>query len=179
MAMYQITANEEQSTKILAAKEASINAGAVISVFGIHLMGAIEKSADGTRVLVCPSTENPKQSVKLDSVCTSVGVSKEQQDSIDSVIKYLGFAGGLAETEIDVYQAFFYYSSSDKDKAEGDVKQEYAFSLGITNTFEPKPQETLPFEIESISFSLWNSTREKVVESLGIFSISDMLKKFS
>ena len=107
-----------------------------------------------------------------------MGISQDTQASIDGVIKYLGFPGGLAETEIDVYQAFYYYSSSEKDKA-GDVNQEYTFSLGITNTFEPHPQDTLPFNIESISFSLWNSTREKIVDSLGVFSIQDILKKFS
>lgn len=178
MAKYQIVANEEESTKIQAVSEASLNAGAIISVFGIRLLGAVERSATDTRVLVCPSTENPKQSVKLSSICNSVGISQDTQASIDGVIKYLGFPGGLAETEIDVYQAFYYYSSSEKDKA-GDVNQEYAFSLGITNTFEPHPQDTLPFNIESISFSLWNSTREKIVDSLGVFSIQDILKKFS
>lgn len=178
MAMHQIVVNEEESTKIQAIKDASINAGAVISVFGIHLMGAVEKSDDGTRVLVCPSTENPKQSVSLDSVCDSAGISTTTKASIDSAIKYLGFTGGIAGTKIDVYQAFYYYSSSEKDKA-GDVNQEYAFSLGMTNGGELNPQEKLPFSIDSISFSLWNSTREKVVESLGVYSIADMLKKFS
>lgn len=178
MAMYQIVVNEEESKKIQAVKDASINAGAVISVFGIHLMGAIENSADGTRVLVCPSTENPKQSVSLDSICDSVGISSTAKESIDSVIKYLGFTHGIKETTIDVYQAFYYYSSYKTDTADG-LNQEYAFSLGMTNGGELNPPEGLPFSIESISFSLWNSTREKVVESLGVYSIADMLKKLS
>lgn len=199
MAKYQVAVSEEESTKIRAAEASSINVGAVISVFGIQLIGTVEKEGDGTRIFVCPSTENPKQSVKLDSICGSVGFTEAQKKTIGEIIKYLGFNGGIEKTEIDVYQAFFYYSSHDKDKAEYEKKdnkeddkkdnekkdekivlnQEYAFSLGITNTYKPEPDETIPFGIESISFSIWNSTRKKVTESLGIYSISDMLKNFS
>ena len=180
MAKYQITTSASESTKIHANEKANINAGAAISVFGIHLMAAVEKQADATRFLVCPSTENPKQSVSLASILKDAEI-EDKKDSIDGVIKFLGFPGGVDKTFVDVYQAFFYYSSSENDKAGAnkDIDKEYAFSLGITNEFKPEPTEPLPFSIESISFSLWNSTREKVVNSLGTYSIEDMLEKFN
>ena len=182
MAMYPIAAskNEEERTKINAAEAATINAGAVISVFGIQLMGAVEKNADGTRILVCPSTNNSGQSVKLKDICDKAGILPDNQASIDDVIKYLGFSGGIDGTSIDVHQAFYYYSSNEKDiDKDKKINQEYAFSLGITNNPKPEQKESFPFEIESISFSLWNSTREKLVESMGIYTISDILEKFS
>lgn len=184
MAMYPIVAteNEEERTKIHAAEAATINAGAVISVFDIHLMGAVEKNAEGTRILVCPSTNNSGQSVKLKDICDKAKIPSDKQTSIDEAIKYLGFSGGIDGTSIDVHQAFYYYSSNEKDAVVVDkdkkIVQEYAFSLGITNILDSKPKD-LPFEIKSISFSLWNSTREKLVESMGIYTISDILKNFS
>lgn len=183
MANYQITASSSESTKIQANKNANINAGAVISVFGIQLMAAVEKQADATRFLVCPSTENPKQSVSLESICNEAGIDDSKKKSINDVMEFLGFTGGVNETFVNVYQAFFYYSSSDNDKAGAnkDIDKEYAFSLGITNEFKPEYPDGKepPFTIKSISFSLWNSTREKVVNSLGTYSIEDMLVKFS
>lgn len=183
MAMNPIVANEneQEKTKIHAAEAATINTEAVISVFGFRLMGAFERNAEGTRVLVCQPTKDPEQKpVTLESVCTSAGVPEDKRNSIDSVIKYLGFTGGIAGIEIDVHQVFYYYSSNEKDiDKDKKIDQEYAFSLGITNTFEPKPEKPLPFTIESISFSLWNSTREKLVESMGIYTILDILGKFS
>lgn len=180
MAKYQITASAAESTKIHANEKASINAGAVISVFGIPLIGAVEKDENCTRILVCPSTENPNRSVSLASILKEAGI-EDKKDSIDDVIKFLGFPGGVDQTDVKVYQAFFYYSNSENDKAGAnkDIDKEYAFSLGITNEYEPKPTEQPPFNIESITFSLWNSTREKVINSLGTYSIEDMLVKFS
>ena len=153
----------------------------VISVFDIKLMGAVEKSGDVTRVLVCPSTTNSGQSVSLKKILGKVEINPDNQTSIDKVIKYLGFSGGIDGTEIDVHQAFYYYSSNENDAAAVDnnekINQEYAFSLGIKNNLDSKPTD-FPFAIESVTVSLWNSTRKKLVESMGMYTISDILGKF-
>lgn len=180
MKEYQITASETENTKIQAGASASFNAGIVISVFSIQLAAMLEKGEQGTRVLVCPATENPMQSVSLKNICASAGVSDSTQTSIDGVLKdFLGFTGGLAGTTIDVNQAFFYYSSYESDKTAGGVNQEYALSLGMTNDFTPITPKSVPFEIKSVSFSLWNSTRQKIVDSMGMTTVNDVLKKFS
>lgn len=175
----QITVTNSANTKIQAAESALLNAGITIEVFSIQLAAVLEKSSDGIRVLVCPATENPNQSVSLKTICTDAKVSETTQTSIDDVLKnFLGFEGGLAETTIDVNQAFYYYSSYEADKS-ANANQEYAISVGMTNSFTPKTPEDVPFSIKSISFSLWNSTRQKVIDAMGITSVDDALKKFS
>lgn len=180
MSDYQITAVESENTKIKASKTVSLNAGIKISVFGITLMAELEKGDGGYRTIVCPASENPGQSVSLKDICNSAGVSEDVRNSVDRVLKdFLGFTGGIEQTTIDVNQAFYYYSSYDSDKS-GDINHEYAFSLGMTNNFKPaKPKEAPPFEIRSISFSLWNSTRQKVLEAMGMTTVDKVLEKFS
>ncbi len=176
-----ITTTNAENTKIQASPAASLNAGIIASVFGIHLGAMLERDEAGMRVLVFPASENPRQSVKLIDVCTAAGIDSSVQSSIDSVVKELGFTGGLAATSIDVNQAFYYYSSHEADKGEGTnpPKHEYAFSLGMTNSFTPTTPENVPFRVESLSFSMWNSTRQKVTDAMGMATVGDILDKFS
>jgi hypothetical protein len=174
----QIMVQSSENTKIQASAASSLNAGIIASVFGIKLAAMLEKQAEGVRVLVCPASENPRQSVLLKVICDSAGVSESVQASIDDVLKsYLGFTGGLEDTSIDVNQAFYYYSSYPADK--GDSNQEYAFSLGMTNTYNPTKPDGAPFTVESISFSLWNSKRQKVIDAMGMADIGTALDRFT
>ncbi len=182
MPEYQVITTNSAKTKIQAGAATSLNAGIIASIFGIHLGAMLEKGADGTRVLVFPTSENPRQSVKLIDICAAAGISKGVQGSIDSVLKdYLGFTGGLDGTSIDVNQAFYYYSSYEADQGEGEdaPKHEYALSLGMTNSYTPHTPAGAPFQVESITFSLWNSTRQKVTDAMGMATVEDILDKFS
>ena len=60
----------------------------------------------GTRVLVSPAVSNPVQSVLLKDICKEANVSDSTKASVNDVLKYLGFEGGVDGTSIDVNQAF-------------------------------------------------------------------------
>jgi hypothetical protein len=164
------------STVIQADKTAQLEAGIVVSVFGIQLSAAFEKGDAGVRVLVSPATENPHQSVSLKSVCDGAKITNT--DGVDAVLTALGFTGGVAGTEIDVNQAFYYYSSIAADASDG-ISQEYALSLALVNTgFTPSLKDA-PFTIERITFALWNSKRPKIVKSMGLQTIAAVLAGLS
>ncbi|MBD5115071.1 MAG: hypothetical protein HDT46_07685 [Ruminococcaceae bacterium] len=185
MENYQIT-TATRNTKIQVNPDASLNFGADVEVFGIKLTGVIEKNNNDVRILVCPTSKNPQQDVTLKAILGELGITDTSQ--ADDVLKFVGFDGGADKVDIKVHQAFFYSSNAEADIAsitvpdKGTVKidREYAFSLGMVNTFEPSDNaKKLPFKIDSISFSLWNSTRKGVVESLGAYGIADKLDKLS
>ena len=93
-------------TKIQANAIASLEAGIAVSVFGIQLSAQLEKADGGTRVLVSPAVSNPVQSVLLKDICKEANVSDSTKASVNDVLKYLGFEGGVDGTSIDVNQAF-------------------------------------------------------------------------
>jgi hypothetical protein len=168
-------------TKIQANASASLEAGIAVSVFGIQLSAQLEKADGGTRVLVSPAVSNPVQSVLLKEICKEANVSDSTKASVNDVLKYLGFEGGVDGTSIDVNQAFYYYSSyaDDQDSSVTPaLNHEYAFSLAMKDA-SPKPPTDFPFQVESISFALWNSKREKIVDAMGLKSIADALAAFS
>jgi hypothetical protein len=168
-------------TKIQANAAASLEAGIAVSVFGIQLSAQLEKADAEIRVLVSPAASNPVQSVSLGAICKEASVSDSMKVSVNAVLKYLGFDGGVEETFIDVNQAFYYYSSYADDQDTSvtpPLNYEYAFSLAVKNV-SPQQPENVPFQVKSISFALWNSKREKVVDAMGMKSIADALAAFS
>lgn len=179
MANYELTTNGSENTQIHADKTLSLNAGLSFNVFGIDIDTMLEKNAEGMRALLCPGMHVEKQSVMLASICQAAGVSEETQASVDSVIQYIGFTGGLAETSIDVNQAFFYYSNCPDDVTPEGGTSEYAFSLAMENHFTPSGELNFPFTIKNISFSLWNTTRQKVLDTMGMGNLESALANFS
>ncbi len=168
--------NEAGNTGIQANNTVSLNAGIKLSIFGITLMGVFEKNNTNIRVIVCPDWENPSQSVNLGTICSNAKVSDEVIKQVNEVLQEL-CGTDVNSITIDVNQAFYYYSNYDSDISSG-INNEYAFSLGMTNHFEP-PKLDYPFTIESVSFSLWNSTRQKVLEKMGMTTVSQVLEKFT
>lgn len=180
MANYELTVNGSENTKIQAGAALSLNAGISFSVFGIHIETMLEKKDDGMRALLCPGTKVEEQKVSLKKICDAANVPNETQVSVDSIIRYIGFTGGLAETDISVNQAFFYCSSCPGDASSEGKTSEYAFSLALNNSkFEPSGELNFPFEIENITFSLWNTTRQKVLDTMGMGNLESALANFS
>jgi hypothetical protein len=190
---------------IQATDTVNIGALAEIEIFDIKLMGKFEKDTSGMRVLVAPGGDSFKQTVYLEGILKSLGVSPDSIKNADSVLKYVGL--GVADTAISINQAFFYYTSVDGEQVEYTDKRtkkdaggnelvdtagnaipdkkamEYALSISIDNT-EPTTEAdttTLPpaLKIKKIGFAVWNTTRQPIKDSLGMSTIESYLTKMS
>lgn len=183
MAENQLTATavgDSDAAKIQAT-DSSVALAAEISVFGIKLNAILEKGKDGNsyiKALVCLGGEQPKQSVTLGKVCQEI--SSNVKVIVDDVLQFLKLDSS-DNINIEIGQAYYYYSGNQNDwKKIGDdtIKYEYAFSVKITE----KPQEgelSLPFSIDSVSFSIWNTERNSIIKAMDLETIDEKLKELS
>lgn len=128
------------------------------------------------------------------------------KDFVDEVNKIAGNSGGVNQTEIQnqiinagnitdkgildgisivLKEIFFYHQStkiyeqvspgnySDTPKDAGTSSFEYAFDIEIENKNFFKNDI---FTINSLSFSIWNTTRKKIIDTMNLTNIDDILK---
>ena len=157
---------------------AGFSGGAEIELLGYAITGVVEKDNNGTRVLVM-TKDGKKQSQTVNDIINRLNAATTfnaniQASSVDTVLGYVGLSA--ATTTINLNQAFLLYNSA----ATGTSKTEYAFSLAINN--EPQPPEQGKgletggmFTIRSVSFSVWNTSRQAVLKKMGMGSISQLL----
>jgi hypothetical protein len=145
-----------------------------IELFGMFFSGIFEKGSGGIRLLVAPGGKTLRQSATLKSVLKACGVSTEQEASITDALDYVGMTvEGLV---INLDTAFVYHSSYPADACGTDTT-EYAFSIDFENKAQPTPAP--PFKIDKIGFSIWNTTRESIKNSMSLVTVADKLKELS
>ncbi|MDR0986962.1 MAG: hypothetical protein LBL98_04625 [Ruminococcus sp.] len=145
-----------------------------IELFGMFFSGIFEKGSGGIRLLVAPGGKTLRQSATLKSVLDACGVSTAQQASVTDALTYVGMSvEGLI---INLDTAFVYHSSYPADACGTDTT-EYAFSIDFQNSAQPK--DPPPFKIDNIGFSIWNTTRASIKNSMSLVTVADKLKELS
>jgi hypothetical protein len=161
-------------TSIQVTSTIQVGAELTIEAFGMVFSGVIEKTDDGTRLLVSPGGKTFSQTATLDNVLKSCDVDEKSIASLDSVLKYVGITS--KDFVIAINTAFYYYSTYAADLPDDTHKTEYAFSIAVNNTSDPTDA---PFKIDSVGVSIWNSTRPGIINSMGLVNIGDKLKALS
>jgi hypothetical protein len=169
-----VNGNAVSPTAIQASATIQVGAEVTIEAFGMNFCGVIERTTDGTRMLVSPGGKTLAQTTTLDAVLTACNVSEADKAAVDNALAYVGITS--KDFKIEIGTAFYYYSNYAAD-IQGSINTEYAFSIAVKNTSEPADKP--PFKIDSLGIAVWNSTRPGVVNSLGLVNIEDKLKALS
>lgn len=164
----------------------SASFGINFSLLNTKFHGLFEKNGEeGYAILLMPSREDGDSSLSIGQLVDDIkhlvgGVNdKANTDKLEAdLYKNLsGLEGGgdasvLDKLYVKLQMAFLYIK---KTKETSDV--EYAFQLKVLS------KDVIPSEIqnivdvESVSFSIWNTKRKKVLEQMSLKTISDYLEE--
>ena len=164
---------------------ADLNAlvGIDFSLIGTKLHAVYEQKKDGYAVLLAPSEQNAENGVSIKQLISDISdmlkgsISDEDKDKMEDNItgKLSGLSdnGGVAAGDIIVRLNMAYlYINKEADK---EAVTEYAFQLQIVNDgLIPKAVSNI-VDVTNVSVSVWNTTRQKVLDQMQLVSINKYL----
>lgn len=169
----------------------SINAGIRFKVLNTSLSASYEHSAEGageqavtkTKVLILP-TEAPNGGMSIAEMVAAVNAMIEKFSGKTSTLtaediteKMAGLGlGDIAAIQVELRQVFLYIIHEKKGSGEPVKTMEYALSIRITTPVSPDPSLKALFDIESVQFSLWNTTRDKILARMQLGDIDKLLE---
>ncbi|MDR3001963.1 MAG: hypothetical protein LBU89_11955 [Fibromonadaceae bacterium] len=168
------------SDKPTPTKDTSVAVGASIELLGFDMnaMLAVTEENDirSVKALVMPGITNSPQEITMKDL---IDAFKEHnleipEEGLKNALKYAGFGNDLNGIKIRLNQAFALYDSSITEKSKA---LEFAFSISITSAKGTQEGDAAVFEIKSLSFAIWNTTRQGVLSTLGMGNIDDLVKK--
>ena len=174
----------ESSPKAVSSEIAPLQLSLAVDVVILNtpLTAMIEKHDDGSmELLIMPQYQTQADQFTLadfinginDAFKSIIGSDKYKLDANDVENKLSGFLENVKGISVALQEVFLHVSFGSSDKS--DVTLEYAFSVKITS----KAPETKGFtfaEIQSVSFGLWNTTKESILSQMGLTSISELLE---
>lgn len=147
----------------------SLNINGEVELFGVKLVGIMEKSGSGLKILIIPKTEEP-QKIVLDTLVRDLarkfGCDIKAAD-VEERINAIGDFLTLDLNALYLRQVFCYYDSANSAK-------EFAISLEIRGA-EVKDAPAQLFAINKIAFSIWNTPRQKIIEKMQLILVDDYL----
>ena len=161
----------------------NVNVGAKFTILNANLVAALQKSDKKWQVLVAPTDAVANKGMNIKEIVNEVkklmggtdeavaGLEDQLKNSVESMkANDEGSVFDPMSIEFYLRQVFVYYES------EGDKSSsEYAFSLEVNTSNMLK--EIGMFNLESIVFAVWNTTRKKVKEQMSMFDIDEYLKE--
>lgn len=167
--------------------------GIDFSLIGTKLHAAYEKDKDGYSVLLMPSEQNADTGVSIGKLIEDIkglvnGVRTKELTEDEQKAMEADFEDGLSgltpETEeqkqgfdlnkliVKLNMAFLYIRKT-KDDASSTL--EYAFQLQvIAKDVIPEAVRSL-VTVDNLSVSVWNTTRQKVLDQMSLISINDYI----
>lgn len=175
-------------------KKVHIMAGISFTLLKVHFTAGFEKDENGYQILLLPTNPTEKNGIKVKEMIADVntlmgksgaaieGGENKMEEDITAAIngvnnpdapkgqeKKEGF--DPLELEVCLKQAFLYY------KKVGDNKTfEYAFQLEI-NMKDMMPDIGL-VTLDNVSIAVWSTERKKILESMSMFHIEDVLREY-
>lgn len=154
----------------------------VFELLDTTLSATLECHADGGReLLILPQHQSQTKPFTLaDSLQGINGMFKDLagddalQLSCDEVFRQLeNFMEGLSldTLKVAILQVFLHITKP----AEGDTELEYAFSMNISSAGEAAPKDFTFAALDSISFGIWNTDKQKILKDMGLLSIAEQL----
>ena len=152
-----------------------------VVILNALLTAMIEKHTDGSmELLIMPQCQTNADQFTLADLISGINdafknITGSDVFSLDTDAvkdKLSGFLESIEGISVALQQVFLHVRFGSGDNS--DIYLEYAFSIKITS----KVPETKGFtfaEIQSVSFGLWNTSRESILSKMGLKSISEML----
>ncbi|MDR3600776.1 MAG: hypothetical protein P4L49_09900 [Desulfosporosinus sp.] len=153
----------------------SISAAINLTLFNTDLSAVYQSETTGTKILVIP-TDEPKGGMKLTEILAEVNnminkftgsSSKVSEDDIKKTLNDFGLSS-FESIRIELRQVFFYYETATKNL-------EYALSIRITDDIKPGEELSKLFTVKSLSFSIWSTKRQKILDRMQLGDISALL----
>lgn len=146
--------------------------GVEFRIVGSDLVGIYEKTESGYKILVLPVNQENNNGITI----------RELLNDVNSLLQKGGTSGEIKENElitqmkavvpenikveeirVKLKTAFLYINAVEGQ----DTKTEYAFSLDIT-TEGVLPQDIKLVDVKKLSVSVWNTERDKIVQTMGL-----------
>lgn len=158
-----------------------LSLAADVVILNTPLTAMIEKHADSSmELLIMPQYQLKAEQFTLADFINGIndaikGIAGSDMFKLDTDAikdKLSGFLDSVDGISVMLQQVFLHVRFGGDSNS--DTSLEYAFSIKITS----KTPETKGFtfaEIQSISFGIWNTTRESILSMMGLTSISERI----
>ncbi|WP_294351336.1 hypothetical protein [uncultured Clostridium sp.] len=159
-------------------KDFNMLVGAKFKLLGASETAIFSKDKEGYSVLLAPSETEENKGITIKELVTQVNDLIKNFDSKAKAIEQSEIEGkidavapkdesgkskfDITNLKVILNQAFLYMKSQDKTL-------EYAFSLTIDSK-EVIPEEITFLNVENVTFSIWNTTRSKVIEKMALIT---------
>ena len=158
--------------------------GVDFALIGTKLQAVYEQKEDGYTILLIPSEQNADTGVSIGQVIADIkklvsssGSEASTEDMEKELTESLsGLSDGKDGFDLDkivvkLNMAYLYINKEKEENAE----TEYAFQLQIvTEGLIPKAVAQL-VDVNNVSLSLWNTTRQKVIEKMRLIKIDEYI----
>ena len=156
-------------------------AGATIKIIGTEFVVEFLKKANGGYTLIlAPKKPDEAEKHSLTDMINAVkGFFGEGADVDTSELESLVNEGGGSNFDnvfISLAMAFLYIN---KENGESDEKEvEYAFQIKAENLGNLIPEGVRKFvDVGDAQLAIWNTTRQKVIDAMGLVKPEDLLKE--
>lgn len=160
--------------------------GIDFSLIGTQLHAAYEKMGDGYKILLIPSKQVPDEGISVLDLIEDIkklmkGISGNEKEEVDTTglsNNMEGLAPGvpLKDLKIKLQMAYLYMNKPGMASKEAPVL-EYAFQLQLLATDLIPKELTNLVTVSNLSVSVWNTTRNKVLEQMALVSIDEYIGK--
>lgn len=172
---------------------ANVQAAVEVELFGTNLAGMVSKTTEGnqktTEFLVMPSPLDENKPITIDNVVKEInetikkiggnGSSSSDNISADDIKNALSIVG-LEDPALTFMQTFVHYKREVEIEAGGGEKElskvtEYAVGIHIHGVGKDHDYGDFNFlNIKDVYINVWNTTKEKVLERMQIWSLDQL-----
>lgn len=175
-------------------KKVHVLAGISFTLLNVEFTAGFEKDDKGFQVLLLPTNQSENNGMSISEMITEIqslmnnsgaqieGGKEQMEEDITNALNGVNSPdkkpgedskADFKPLELRVYlkQAFLYYKKAGENKT-----FEYAFQMEI-NTENMMPDIGL-VKLDKLSISVWSTERKKILESMGLFHIDEILQKY-